>query len=67
MCYSKAMTLPPCNGWCNHAGTVSMIDNKGYVYCGPCGIRRRSSGIPCRKLRDHEVNRIAAGLAVERY
>lgn len=44
-----------------------MIDNKGYVYCGPCGIRRRSSGIPCRKLRDHEVNRIAAGLAVERY
>lgn len=45
-------------------GTVSHVDEKGYVYCENHAVRRRASGIGCRKLRDNEVRRLEVGAAI---
>jgi hypothetical protein len=44
----------------------SMIDDKGHIYCAEHGIERRDWR-PCRKLRPHELRRIARGEQVTRY
>lgn len=62
----QALPLPTCDGWCEHTGEVAMIDQAGFVYCEPCGMRRRD-GEPCRKLRPHELNRLRAGKTIGRY
>lgn len=46
---------------------VAMIDNKGYAYCIDHGMRRRVSGIPCRKLQGWERRRLEAGRPLTRY
>lgn len=60
-----------CDGWCQRseirAGDVAMIDRKGYAYCEPCGLTRRESGVPCRKLRPSELKRLLAGTPLTRY
>lgn len=55
-----------CDGWCDRTGEVTHIDNKGYAYCTPCGMRRRWTH-PCRKLRPHELNKLKRGERLERY
>lgn len=45
---------------------VTMIDDKGYVYCTDHGLERRDWR-PCRKLRDHEVNRLNRGEPLAHY
>jgi len=40
---------------------VGMIDRRGYVYCGPCGLARRASGTPCRPLTGRELRTLQAG------
>jgi hypothetical protein len=37
---------------------VSMIDNKGFVYCAQHGAQRKSGGIPCRKLTSGEIKKL---------
>ena len=46
---------------------VTHIDNKGFLYCTKHGLDRRYSYVPCRKLRQHEVNRLLRGEQVQRY
>ena len=45
---------------------VSMLDTAGFVYCEPCGMRRRDSE-PCRKLRPWELRKLQRGEALNRY
>lgn len=40
---------------------VGMIDREGFIYCGPCGLQRRGSGVPCRPLTGRELRTIQAG------
>ena len=56
-----------CDGWCDNANTVTHLDEKGYAYCTPCGVRRRSSGIRCRKMTAKELRAIQSGEQIERY
>jgi hypothetical protein len=44
-----------------------MIDQDGYVYCEPHGMRRRNGGRPCRKLRPAEVRKLARGERITKY
>lgn len=46
---------------------VSMIDEKGYVYCGPHGKQRRDSGIRCRKLTGPELRQLETGKPLATY
>jgi len=45
------------------AGTVTYIDNKGYVYCTVHGCMRRSIR-PCRRLTPAELERLENGLTI---
>jgi hypothetical protein len=45
---------------------VTMIDRNGFIYCTDHGIGRRDWK-PCRKLRPHELRRLARGEQVTRY
>ena len=38
-----------CYGWCEGAGRVTHIGEKGYTYCDPCTATRRQSG--CERVR----------------
>lgn len=49
------------------ASPVTMLDNKGFIYCASHGLRRRSGGIPCRKLTSSEIKGLKRGEAVKRY
>lgn len=49
------------------ATAVSMLDEKGYVYCAEHGLARRDYGLRCRKLRPHELRRIERGEQIARY
>ncbi len=40
---------------------VTHIDHKGYVYCTGCGLLRRQSGTPCRKLLMREIHQLQRG------
>ncbi len=59
------MSAPTCD---MHACAepVAMIDHSGFVYCAKHGLARRAWR-PCRKLRQHELNRLARGEQVRRY
>lgn len=49
---------------------VTMVDDKGYVYCERHGIDRRGVGTyrrRVRKLRPHELNRLNRGEKIARY
>jgi hypothetical protein len=48
------------------AEPITMLDQKGYVYCTEHGLSRRSY-IPCRKLRPYELRRIERGEQIVRY
>lgn len=48
------------------AAPVTMIDNKGYIYCTEHGLKRRDYR-PCRQLRKHEINRLKRGERLLRY
>lgn len=45
---------------------VSMIDQKGFAYCGLHGMERRWYQ-PCRKLRAWELRKLQGGEALNRY
>jgi hypothetical protein len=45
---------------------VTHIDNSGFVYCESHGLRRRWDK-PCRKLRPHELRKLARGETLARY
>ena len=47
-------------------GTVSHIDDHGFIYCAPHG-EQRKSWRRCRKLRPHELNRLKRGQQVKSY
>lgn len=55
-----------CDGWCDHANPVAMIDTAGFAYCEPCGMTRRMYE-PCRKLRPYELRRLERGEQLARY
>jgi hypothetical protein len=49
---------------------ISMIDDKGFVYCQNCGVARRGWGfyrMKVRKLRPHELNRLLRGEKVKAF
>jgi hypothetical protein len=58
-----------CNGgWdcCDHA--VTMIGDKGYVYCTPCGAYRNTSTVErVRKLGPGELRILQSGQPLARY
>lgn len=45
---------------------VTMIDDSGFVYCTSHGLDRRSWK-RCRKMRRHELNRLARGDVLAHY
>ncbi len=47
-------------------GPVTHIDQKGYAYCEPHGVARRSSQ-PCRKLLPWELHKLQRGECLSRY
>lgn len=49
--------------WGSCDSPISYIDRKGFCYCSTHGIRRRGD-TPCRKLRNHEIKRLAAGQTI---
>ncbi len=46
---------------------VTMMDNKGFIYCASHGMQRRSYGTPCRKLTQSEIKGLKSGEAVKKY
>lgn len=55
-------------GWCDGTPPVTMIGNKGYAYCAPCGLARRASGYELvRKLRSSELRKLERGETLGRY
>jgi hypothetical protein len=46
---------------------VTMLDNKGFIYCVTHGLQRRSWGIPCRKLTSSEIKGLKRGEPVKKY
>lgn len=46
---------------------VSMIEDKGYVYCAEHGVERRSYGRRCRKLRPWELRLLRTGEPLPSY
>ena len=47
---------------------ITMLDNKGYIYCTSHGLQRRvGHGIPCRKLTLSEIKWLKRGGTVKRY
>ena len=51
---------PPCSR------EVTMLDEKGYVYCADCGAERKATH-RCRKLTRGELSRLQRGMPLERY
>lgn len=43
---------------------VTMIDNRGFVYCTRDGEARRANGTPCRRLRPVELRALQAGRTI---
>lgn len=60
-------TLPPCDMGQGCDKDVSMIEDKGWVYCTSHGLMRRMNQRRVRKLRPHELNRLKKGQQIERY
>lgn len=45
---------------------VTHVDQSSFVYCTKHGLQRRASR-PCRKLRPHELTRLANGGQITKY
>ncbi len=45
---------------------ITHLDTKGFIYCTNHGLQRRQHQ-PCRKLRPHELKRLQAGQAIQKY
>jgi len=59
---------PRCDGWCEPKRAVTHIGSKGYAYCEPCAIERRSSGYErTRRMRVWELNLLRAGKPLPSY
>lgn len=58
-----------CDGWCSQAHNgITHIDESGFAYCAPCGLRRQADGWKrCRKLRPFELRRLLRGEQLARY
>lgn len=65
------MSYPKCDNMTGEPtcpGTATYIDEKGWVYCTPCGQRRRDSGWKrARKLEPIEHRALKAGLLLPCY
>lgn len=55
-----------CDGVAGCQEPITHLDNKGYIYCTKHGIERRDVR-PCRKLRPHELKKLARGEQIEKY
>lgn len=58
-----------CDGWCEnvHAG-ITHIDESGFAYCTPCGLKRQADRWKCcRKLRPHELRKLQRGEQLRSY
>jgi hypothetical protein len=55
------MTTLKCDMSAECSETVDHIDNRGFVYCAAHGLRRRTSGTPCRKMRKAEIAALGRG------
>ena len=56
-----------CDGLSACGAKVTHIDEKGFVYCQSCGLRRKQSQIRCRKLKSSELKSLENGKSLERY
>jgi hypothetical protein len=59
--------MATCEGLRGCGAPITMLDNKGYVYCQAHGRMRRQSGTPCRDLAMWERDLISAGKAIPSY
>ena len=53
--------MPTCDMDRSCKQPITHMDFSGWVYCTDHGVDRRHSGVPCRKLRPHELNRVRRG------
>jgi len=60
-------TLPACDMGQGCAEPVTMLEEKGWVYCTSHGQMRRMHGRRARKLRPHELNRLKRGEQIAKY
>lgn len=59
---------PACDGEQGCATTVQYLDDRGFIYCSRhAGNVRYWPGRKCRKLRQHELNRLQRGETIKRY
>ena len=49
------------------SSSVTMLDNKGFIYCAAHGLQRRSYGTPCRKLTPSEIKSLKRGEPIKTY
>jgi len=66
MSTTEITTMPTCDGEKGCEGQVTHLDTAGFVYCATHGAWRQRYE-PCRKLRPHELNRLARGQQIEKY
>lgn len=57
---------PVCDMTADCTQPIAMIDDKGFIYCEHHGLQRRGYR-PCRRLRQHELNKIHRGEPIARY
>lgn len=57
---------PSCDMVADCKAPIAYLDKKGFVYCESHGKQRQASQ-PCRKLRPHELKKIARGEQITRY
>ena len=43
------------------ARPVTHVDNRGFLYCELCALRRKAGGTPTRKLRPGEIKKLERG------
>lgn len=55
------MTALHCDMSADCPRAVTHVDNRGYVYCELCALRRKTGGTPTRKLRPGEINKLERG------
>lgn len=58
---------PTCDMHKECLSPVTMLDNRGFIYCAAHGLQRRAGGTPCRKLTASEIRRIERGETIGSY
>ena len=56
-----------CDGQKACQKSITMIDEKGFIYCEYHGVDRRACGIRCRRLKPNELKTIQSGQPLKRY